>query len=73
MATMQGELSETHYYTDFVTAGQDAIALVPFLAPFMWGKQTHSSELTGFCVSCAKVHNTSRRRCRYRSTLLNVY
>ena len=65
MATMQGELSETHHYTDFVTAGQDAIALVPFLAPFMRGMQTHSSELADFGISCAKVHYTYCRRCRY--------
>ena len=30
MVTMRGELSETHHYTDFVAAGQDAIALVFF-------------------------------------------
>jgi hypothetical protein len=51
MATMQGELSETLHYTDFVAAGQDAIALVPFLAYFVWGMQTHSSELADFGIS----------------------
>jgi hypothetical protein len=28
---MQGELFEMHFHTAFVTAGQDAFALVPFL------------------------------------------
>ena len=27
-----GELSETHSYTDFAAAGQDAISMVAFLA-----------------------------------------
>ena len=31
---MQGELSETHFYTDFVMAGQDAFAQVTFIRIF---------------------------------------
>ena len=27
-----GDLPETHFYTDFTTAGQDAFAMVAFLA-----------------------------------------
>jgi hypothetical protein len=60
-------LSETHSYTDFVTAGQDAIALVAFLAHFI-RMQTQSSKLADFSISCAKVRDTCSRRCRYPST-----
>ena len=69
MAMMQGELSETHHYTDFVAAGQDAIALVFFLAPFMRGMQAHSNELADFGISYVKGHNTTCRRSRYQGTL----
>ena len=66
MANDAGELFETHFYTDFATAGQDAFALVAFLNTYWW-KQTQSHKLAGFSISCAKFHDTHCRCRRYQS------
>ena len=62
-----GQLSDTHSYTDFATAGQDAFALVAFLCIY-GGKQIQSNKLADFSISRAKVHDTYCRRRRHQST-----
>ena len=55
---MQGELSETHSYTDFATAGQDAFALVAFLA-HLWGEcklKVVNLQISAFPVPKSMIH-----------------
>jgi hypothetical protein len=66
--TMQEKLTETHSQTDFVTAGQDALALVAFLAHFMGECKLNAVNFEDYSISCAKVHHTCCRRCRYQGT-----
>jgi hypothetical protein len=68
MTTDEGEPSETPSYIGFVTAGQDAFAVVAFLAHFMGRMQTQNSKLADFSLSGANVQDSYCRRCRYQST-----
>jgi hypothetical protein len=52
------ELSETHSYTDFATAGQDAFALVAFLV-HLWGEcklKTANFQMSVFPVPKSMIH-----------------
>ena len=61
------DLPETHFYTDFIVAGQDAFALVAFLVYFMERIQNQTTKLAGHSISCAKVRALYCRCCRYQS------
>jgi len=67
MMQPEGDLPETHFYTDFTMAGQDAFAMVAFLMYFMERMQIQSTELADLSISCAKGHDLYCRRCRYQS------
>ena len=54
--------------TDFVTAGQDAVSMVPFLAHFIGVMDTQSSKLADCSISYPNVQNIRCRCCRYQST-----
>jgi hypothetical protein len=54
----EGDLPETHFYTVFTVAGQDAFSLVPFLV-FLWREckiKALNSQISAFPVPQAMIY-----------------